>query len=495
MNNKKYRTCLNPFQHSTRKQGARRPPILLPGQEVRKIPAAVRFVFVLLFLAAALLHTPPLYAADNEITVAALGDCVVSRKISTGENPAFLELVELLRRADCTYGNCETTLYDPDEGFPAWKKLPGPHHFCRPWGADELKWMGIDLVSLANDHMMDFAYRGLFSTLQNLDRVGIVYAGAGKDLEHAAQPGYIDTAGGRVGLVSSCSSIFEINSQASPQHPHLAGRPGINPLNVEFSIQVKADLLKKISDLKDKILNAAGIPIEPREIEDIEAVNYSLELRFVKGDQPGFLLSPLKLYKDSERILAAVKRAKNNSRLVLAALHEHRGCAGNTRPSKFQEEFARQSIDKGADMFVGTGSHVLWGLEIYQGKPIFHGLGNFLSHEIGLIAAEDYEKMGLPADTLDPMSYAAKFGKFLKTGKNRESIVPLVTFSGENKIKKIELYPIVLENNVSLSRRGTPRLAEGEKAAAILSRFKEISAVYGTEIVLEKGVGMVVLKK
>ena len=39
--------------------------------------------------------------------------------------------------------------------------------------------------------------------------------------------------------------------------------------------------------------------------------------------------------------------------------------------------FAKAAIDAGADAFLGTGVHVLRGIEIYKGRPIFYGLGEF----------------------------------------------------------------------------------------------------------------------
>ncbi|UCH93407.1 MAG: CapA family protein [Candidatus Aminicenantes bacterium] len=461
------------------------------GTFLNKILSFPRFVFVLIFVGLTAFNPQGLFASEKEITFAALGDCVISRKISVQNDPGFLKLVELLRRADCTYGNCETTFYNPGGGFPAWKNYFSPNHFCPPWGADQFKWLGIDLVSLANDHIMDFAYNGLYSTMENLQQAGIGYAGAGKDLDHAASPGYVETAAGVVSLVSCSSSVFEINSRASVVHPYMKGRPGLNAIGVDFSIRVTEALFARLNDLKQDVLAAAGIPVEKTGVEDIETVDYGPELRFSKGDETGIVLIPKE--KDLDRVYAAIKIAKNNSRIVIATIHEHRGTDKNRRPTKFQEDFARKCIEAGADMFIGTGPHVLWGLEIYKGKPIFHSLGNFLFHEIKLISPEAYREANLPAYSPDPMLYAGKFDKFLKSEKIWQSIIPIITFNSENNLKKIELYPITLEKNVPLHRRGTPCLAAGKEAAAIMEEFKKLSIPYHTTIVFRDGVGRVVL--
>jgi hypothetical protein len=54
-----------------------------------------------------------------------------------------------------------------------------------------------------------------------------------------------------------------------------------------------------------------------------------------------------------------------------------KGDDGMTWTPDFLVELAHQAIDNGADAFVGHGPHVLRGVEIYKGKPIFYGLGEF----------------------------------------------------------------------------------------------------------------------
>ena len=77
-------------------------------------------------------------------------------------------------------------------------------------------------------------------------------------------------------------------------------------------------------------------------------------------------------------------------------------------PADFIPIFAKAVIDAGADVFVGHGPHVLRGIEIYKGKPIFYSLSNFIfQNETLLRMPEDsYEQYSLsddaqPADYLD----------------------------------------------------------------------------------------------
>lgn len=110
--------------------------------------------------------------------------------------------------------------------------------------------MGIDLVSLANNHTIDFDYDGLFSTLDNLDRVGMKYAGAGP-----------------VALVSCSAWLPEKNFQASLSHPHMKGRPGTNPINTELSLIVNLKTFALLKEARDNIIVDKGLNIP---LEDIE---------------------------------------------------------------------------------------------------------------------------------------------------------------------------------------------------------------------------------
>ncbi len=98
-------------------------------------------------------------------------------------------MVELLRGADCAWGNCGDRRRQGRRSSTRRGERPGDPHVCGdPWTADELRWMGFTLMGTANNHTVDYGEQGLISTLENLDRVGIAHAGSGLDLEQAARP-------------------------------------------------------------------------------------------------------------------------------------------------------------------------------------------------------------------------------------------------------------------------------------------------------------------
>ena len=91
---------------------------------------------------------------------------------------------------------------------------------------------------------------------------------------------------------------------------------------------------------------------------------------------------------DLSRTLRSIRNAKRYADFVVATAHIHQGRSVleqmhlSTRPPDFYIDLAHQAIDVGADAFVGHGVQLLRGIEIYQGKPIFYGLGEFFRESV-----------------------------------------------------------------------------------------------------------------
>ena len=111
------------------------------------------------------------------------------------------------------------------------------------------------------------------------------------------------------------------------------------------------------------------------------------------GPKPGTRTEPNK--QDLEEIARVVQSASALADIVIVSLHCHESGANRSLPADFIPIFAKAVIDAGADMFVGHGPHVLRGIEIYKGKPIFYSLSNFIfQNETLLRMPEDsYEQV------------------------------------------------------------------------------------------------------
>jgi poly-gamma-glutamate synthesis protein (capsule biosynthesis protein) len=280
-------------------------------------------------------------AMPRRMTLVAVGDCLVSRRVSGRRDPEFLELVELLRGADCAWGNCELVLADTREVSPGYKQVD-PHAICEPWGADELAWMGIGFVGTANNHIMDFGEDGLFATLRNLERVGIAHAGSGADLAAAARPAYCDTPVGRVGQVN-CASTFPPHFAAGLAHPYLKGRPGLNPLRLSSAVQLPAKLFEEMRKAQATLVDLMGWGEFGDFVKELEermpkGTSIFFEMTIASGDKVDILAEANPL--DVQRITDAIGTARNNSRMVIASIHSHEARRGLDFNDLFQEKFA-----------------------------------------------------------------------------------------------------------------------------------------------------------
>jgi len=434
----------------------------------------------------------PAPASGDRLTLVGAGDCIITRRVSALRDPDFLALVELVRGADCAWGNCEIVIGKGAELHPAWKD--GDPHVCGdPWTADELRWMGFTLMGTANNHSLDYGEQGLISTLENLDRVGIAHAGTALDLEEAARPGYADSAAGRVGLVS-CASSYPPYFAAAPAHPYVKGRPGLNPLKVKATVMIDDATFQRLKAARQVLAEIwaendnQGVEL-PKPPADPKKLDLCDEFTFLDGDRVDYLTEADAA--DVKRIGEGIRMARGASRVVVASIHAHEARRKHELSDLFIQPFAHACIDAGADAYFSSGPHVLRGIEIYKGKPICYSLANFFfqveTHRY--TPAEDFASWGLDRGTTDPLAFENKLG-FIKQRRYWQSVMPRITFEG-GRVTAVELFPLTLGFEEPADRRGTPRLARGQEAAAILEHLAQLSAPYGTVVEVAGEVGRI----
>lgn len=122
----------------------------------------------------------------GEIVINAVGDVMLAgRWASTirknGYDLPFRAVAAELRSGDITIANLESPIARGGSEFTG-KKF---RFRAEPELAEALKMSGINLVTLANNHTMDFGAPALAETLENLERAGIAWIGAGKNLAEA----------------------------------------------------------------------------------------------------------------------------------------------------------------------------------------------------------------------------------------------------------------------------------------------------------------------
>ena len=152
---------------------------------------------------------------------------MLTRRLSVFDEPAYLALRDLFRGCDAGFVNLESVVRRPDEGTPGVTR--GTYMTTPPELLSDLSWLGVSMVSTANNHAYDYGEGGVLATLRHLQEAGIMFAGSGHNLAEARRPGYLDTGAGRVALIATTATYRPWNA-ASPQRPDMRGRPGINPL-------------------------------------------------------------------------------------------------------------------------------------------------------------------------------------------------------------------------------------------------------------------------
>lgn len=123
-----------------------------------------------------------------------------------------------MREADLTVVNLECAITASER---QWSGAPKAFYFgAPPEAVHALTDAGIDLVSLANNHLLDFDVAGLRDTLHQLRRHGIRHVGAGEDLEAAELPAILDCKGIRFGMAAFCD--HQADFAAGKEQPGIA---------------------------------------------------------------------------------------------------------------------------------------------------------------------------------------------------------------------------------------------------------------------------------
>jgi poly-gamma-glutamate synthesis protein (capsule biosynthesis protein) len=136
------------------------------------------------------------------------------------------------------------------------------------------------------------------------------------------------------------------------------------------------DMGWKNVDFTKKILDEAGIGYFGTQTKESKDLTWVAEIPG-KTDKVAFIgLNNTDHVLDMPRVTESIEDAKEKARYVIVFMHwgvEYK------RISREQERvLARTLIDKGASAVIGAHPHVVQEMEIYQGKPIFYSLGNFV---------------------------------------------------------------------------------------------------------------------
>ena len=128
------------------------------------------------------------------------------------------EVVAVAREADLFVLNLECCI---SERGAHWPDPAKPFYFRAPPEAIEvLCRLGVDCVTLANNHALDYGAEALLDTLAHLDRVGVAHVGAGRSLPEARAPALLEAGGLRLAVLGCCDHPADYS--AGPATPGVA---------------------------------------------------------------------------------------------------------------------------------------------------------------------------------------------------------------------------------------------------------------------------------
>lgn len=244
---------------------------------------------------------------DGELSISLVGDIMMDASVrgqveKNGYNYLWEDVKKYFLADDISIGNLESSI---TRGGTIW---PEKQYNFRsdPKNLEAMKNAGIDVVSLANNHSLDYGYDGLLDTLDYIDKSGILRVGAGRNSSDANKVAIINKNGYKVGILGYSRVVPSIEWYATSSRPGLVGA---------YDSQLQG-VLKKVEEAKETV--------------DI---------------------------------------------LIISM---HWGTERQTYPRDIDPLAGRKLIDAGADIIMGHHPHVLQGIEIYKGKPIFYSLGNFV---------------------------------------------------------------------------------------------------------------------
>ena len=244
---------------------------------------------------------------SNRIQISLVGDILMDGSIKqqidkNGTDYPWEMVKDYFQNDDITIGNLETSI--TTRGF----KWPDKQYNFKSYPANlqSMEKAGIDVLGLANNHILDYGYEGLLDTLNHIDSTGIKRVGAGKNKEDALKAVIIEKDGLKIGVLSASRVVPYVEWYATGKRPGLIGA-------------------------------------YDRHIEEL---------------------------------LGEVQKLKKDVDLVVLSIHW--GIERDAEPKAQDVVLAKKLIDGGVDVIMGHHPHVLQGIEIYKGKPIFYSLGNFV---------------------------------------------------------------------------------------------------------------------
>lgn len=257
---------------------------------------------------------------SKQLVFTGVGDIIIDRDDHLS---ALKNVRDVFRSSDVAYANMEQVLSDEGTPHPAQSVSRGSR-FVEAYTDAQ-----IDVVSCATNHALDWGTAGLLGTIETLDDAGVAHCGTGADLAEARKPAILDREGTTFGVLNYCSV-------ARPEYDADEHNPGVAPLKVHTLYQ---------------------------------------QVDYQPATPPAIISRPTP--ESYDMIIEDVKRLKEQVDVVVVAFHWGQHLLPVVVP-QYCVEMGRGVVDAGADIVIGSHTHILKGVEVYKGKSIFYSTGNFV---------------------------------------------------------------------------------------------------------------------
>ena len=231
------------------------------------------------------------------------------------------------RESAIAFCNCEWPL--TDRGAP-WPGKAGRVVRSAPEKIETYTYCGFNVVTLANNHIMNFGPEGLFQTIEILDANGIQHCGAGKNMEAAHRPAIVEWKGTKIAFLGY-TSVFTAGFEAGKN------KPGMAVIRTEVTYRAPS-----------RMHEVPGLPMITRTSAKAE---------------------------DAERMRRDIKAARRKADAVVVSFHW--GISGGYQHLVgYQKELGRMAIDAGARLVVGHHPHTIQPVEVYKDGLIAYSVGH-----------------------------------------------------------------------------------------------------------------------
>ena len=184
------------------------------------------------------------------------------------------------------------------------------------------------------------------------------------DVPLKCDPSYVPLAKGNNNTVASLANnhAFDYGITGMKDTISYLKEAGITPIGAgETEDEAHQAVVQDINGRKITILNY---------MDSNNFAEYSYDVMpYANGSSPGYSAYDS---ADAQKQIAE----NNDSDLIIAYMHF--GNEYSNSPNEDQVKIAHELIDYGADVVIGSHPHVTQGIEMYNGKPIFYSLGNFI---------------------------------------------------------------------------------------------------------------------